>query len=111
MRNRARAARAPPSRLGGFALRPRSSAGRTQTRRRAPAPRPGSDRSAWDGNLPTLTRPCQGCRRGHARTILNSPLQMAGAEIVKRYFDALAARDLDTAVALWRRDGIDRFVG
>jgi steroid delta-isomerase-like uncharacterized protein len=36
---------------------------------------------------------------------------MAGAEVVKRYFDALAARDLDTAVACWRADGIDRFVG
>lgn len=36
---------------------------------------------------------------------------MAGAEVVKRYFDALAARDLEAAAACWRPEGVDRFVG
>jgi glyoxylase-like metal-dependent hydrolase (beta-lactamase superfamily II)/predicted ester cyclase len=33
------------------------------------------------------------------------------ADIAKRYFNALAAHDLDTAVACWAPGGIDRFVG
>ena len=33
------------------------------------------------------------------------------AEIAKRYFDALGARDLDGAVSCWRPGSIDRFVG
>lgn len=36
---------------------------------------------------------------------------MSTAEIAKRYFGALAARDVDTAVACWAPGGIDRFVG
>jgi glyoxylase-like metal-dependent hydrolase (beta-lactamase superfamily II)/predicted ester cyclase len=33
------------------------------------------------------------------------------AEIARAYFDALAAHDLDAAVAVWRPGGIDRIVG
>ncbi|MGA9858399.1 MAG: ester cyclase [Solirubrobacteraceae bacterium] len=33
------------------------------------------------------------------------------ADIVRRYFTALAEQDLDAAVACWRPGGIDRFVG
>ncbi len=36
---------------------------------------------------------------------------MSGTDVVRRYFEALAARDLDTAAACWRPDGVDRFVG
>ncbi len=32
-------------------------------------------------------------------------------EVAKRYFDALAAHDLDAAVACWEPGGVDRFVG
>ncbi len=35
----------------------------------------------------------------------------SSADIARRYFDALAAHDLDAAVALWKPGGIDRFVG
>jgi len=33
------------------------------------------------------------------------------ADIAKRYFDALAAHDLDAATACWAPGGVDRFVG
>lgn len=33
------------------------------------------------------------------------------ADISRQYFDALAARDLDAAVALWKPGGVDNFVG
>jgi glyoxylase-like metal-dependent hydrolase (beta-lactamase superfamily II)/predicted ester cyclase len=33
------------------------------------------------------------------------------AEIARRYFDALAAKDLDAATACWQPGGIDEFVG
>ena len=36
---------------------------------------------------------------------------MSTAEVAKRYFGALAARDVDGAVACWSPGGIDRFVG
>jgi steroid delta-isomerase-like uncharacterized protein len=36
---------------------------------------------------------------------------MTGSDVVKRYFDALAAHDLDGAVACWRPGGVDRMVG
>jgi hydroxyacylglutathione hydrolase len=36
---------------------------------------------------------------------------MSSTEIAQRYFDALAAHDLDGAVACWRPGGVDRFVG
>jgi hydroxyacylglutathione hydrolase len=36
---------------------------------------------------------------------------MPSRDVVQRYFDALAAHDLDRAVACWRPGGIDRFVG
>jgi glyoxylase-like metal-dependent hydrolase (beta-lactamase superfamily II)/predicted ester cyclase len=36
---------------------------------------------------------------------------MSTSEVAKRYFDALAAHDLDAAVACWAPGAIDRFVG
>jgi glyoxylase-like metal-dependent hydrolase (beta-lactamase superfamily II)/predicted ester cyclase len=36
---------------------------------------------------------------------------MADSEVVKRYFDALAAQDLDAAAACWHPGGVDRMVG
>ena len=36
---------------------------------------------------------------------------MSTSEVAKRYFSALAERDLDAAVACWKPGGIDRFVG
>lgn len=36
---------------------------------------------------------------------------MSTAEVAKRYFGALAARDVDSAVACWSPGGVDRFVG
>jgi hydroxyacylglutathione hydrolase len=36
---------------------------------------------------------------------------MSASEVAKRYFAALAERDLETAVACWSPGGIDRFVG
>jgi predicted ester cyclase len=33
------------------------------------------------------------------------------SEIARRYFEALAARDLDAAVACWALGGVDNFVG
>jgi hydroxyacylglutathione hydrolase len=33
------------------------------------------------------------------------------AEVARRYFDALAAHDLDAAVECWQPGGVDRFVG
>jgi steroid delta-isomerase-like uncharacterized protein len=36
---------------------------------------------------------------------------MSSADVVKRYFDALAARDLDAALALWAPGGVERVVG
>ena len=33
------------------------------------------------------------------------------SEIARRYFEALAARDLDAAVACWVSGGVDNFVG
>ncbi len=36
---------------------------------------------------------------------------MSAAEVAKRYFDALAAHDLDAAVECWAPGGVDRFVG
>jgi glyoxylase-like metal-dependent hydrolase (beta-lactamase superfamily II)/predicted ester cyclase len=36
---------------------------------------------------------------------------MPSRDVAKRYFDALAAHDLDQAVACWRPGGVDRFVG
>ena len=35
----------------------------------------------------------------------------ATADIVKRYFAAIAEQDLEAAVACWRPGAIDRFVG
>src|SRR5947209_6189401 len=63
--------------------------------------RPGTTRSP---------RPSSRFAAAMARTIVDS-LDMAGAEVVKRYFDALAARDLETASGCWRPGGVDRFVG
>jgi steroid delta-isomerase-like uncharacterized protein len=36
---------------------------------------------------------------------------MSSADVVKRYFDALAARDLEAALALWAPGGVERVVG
>jgi steroid delta-isomerase-like uncharacterized protein len=36
---------------------------------------------------------------------------MSSADVVKRYFDAIAARDLETALALWAPGGVERLVG
>jgi hydroxyacylglutathione hydrolase len=36
---------------------------------------------------------------------------MSSAEVATRYFDALAARDIDGAVALWAPGGVERVVG
>ena len=36
---------------------------------------------------------------------------MSTAEVAKRYFGALAAHDVDAAVACWSGGGVDRFVG
>jgi steroid delta-isomerase-like uncharacterized protein len=36
---------------------------------------------------------------------------MSSAEVVKRYFEAIAARDLETALALWAPGGVERVVG
>lgn len=36
---------------------------------------------------------------------------MSTSEVAKRYFAALAARDVDAAVELWAPGGVDRFVG
>jgi ketosteroid isomerase-like protein len=36
---------------------------------------------------------------------------MSSAEVATRYFEALAARDLDAAVALWAPGGVERIVG
>lgn len=36
---------------------------------------------------------------------------MSTVEVAKRYFEALAARDVQSAVACWSPGGIDRFVG
>lgn len=36
---------------------------------------------------------------------------MSTVEVAKRYFEALAARDVESAVACWSPGGIDRFVG
>jgi glyoxylase-like metal-dependent hydrolase (beta-lactamase superfamily II)/predicted ester cyclase len=36
---------------------------------------------------------------------------MSAGEVAKRYFEALAAHDLDAAVACWAPGGVDRFVG
>ena len=36
---------------------------------------------------------------------------MSTADVAKRYFEALAARDVDGAAACWAPGGIDRFVG
>jgi steroid delta-isomerase-like uncharacterized protein len=36
---------------------------------------------------------------------------MSSADVVKRYFDAVAARDLDAALALWAPGGVERVVG
>ena len=36
---------------------------------------------------------------------------MSSADVVKRYFDAIAARDFDSAVAMWAPGGVERVVG
>ena len=36
---------------------------------------------------------------------------MSASQVARRYFEALAAHDLDTAVACWAPGGVDRFVG
>jgi ketosteroid isomerase-like protein len=36
---------------------------------------------------------------------------MAATDTVKRYFEAMGARDLDAALALWEPGGIERIVG
>jgi steroid delta-isomerase-like uncharacterized protein len=36
---------------------------------------------------------------------------MSAADVVKRYFDALAAREIETALSLWAPGGIERVVG
>jgi steroid delta-isomerase-like uncharacterized protein len=36
---------------------------------------------------------------------------MSSADVATRYFDALAARDIDAAVALWEPGGVERIVG
>jgi steroid delta-isomerase-like uncharacterized protein len=36
---------------------------------------------------------------------------MSSADVVKRYFDAIAARDLETALTLWAPGGVERVVG
>jgi steroid delta-isomerase-like uncharacterized protein len=36
---------------------------------------------------------------------------MSATDVAKRYFEALAARDLDAALACWAPGGVDRFVG
>lgn len=36
---------------------------------------------------------------------------MATTEVAKRYFDALSAHDLDTAIDCWEAGGVDRLVG
>jgi steroid delta-isomerase-like uncharacterized protein len=36
---------------------------------------------------------------------------MSSADVVKRYFEAIAARDLETALALWAPGGVERVVG
>src|ERR1700729_4373638 len=36
---------------------------------------------------------------------------MSSADVVKRYFEAIAARDLESAVAMWAPGGVERVVG
>jgi len=36
---------------------------------------------------------------------------MASADVVRRYFEAVGARDLDTALAMWAPGGVERVVG
>jgi steroid delta-isomerase-like uncharacterized protein len=36
---------------------------------------------------------------------------MSSAEVARRYFEAVAARDLDAAVAMWAPGGVERLVG
>jgi steroid delta-isomerase-like uncharacterized protein len=36
---------------------------------------------------------------------------MSSADVVKRYFDAIAARDLETALTMWAPGGVERVVG
>jgi len=36
---------------------------------------------------------------------------MSSADVVKRYFEAVAARDLDTALSMWAPGGVERVVG
>ena len=36
---------------------------------------------------------------------------MSSADVVKRYFEAIADRDIDAAVALWAPGGVERLVG
>lgn len=36
---------------------------------------------------------------------------MSAADVARRYFDAIAARDLDTALALWAPGGVERVAG
>jgi hydroxyacylglutathione hydrolase len=36
---------------------------------------------------------------------------MSSADVVKRYFEAIAARDLETALSLWAPGGVERVVG
>ena len=36
---------------------------------------------------------------------------MSTADVVKRYFEAIAARDFESAVAMWAPGGVERVVG
>ena len=49
--------------------------------------------------------------RGIRSRTLDSGAPMSSADVARRYFEALAARDVESAVALWAAGGIERVVG